>query len=368
MASIVTAEAKATRRILSIDGGGLRGVAAIAFLERLERRLHGEYGRAVALHEHFDLIGGSSTGAIIATSLALGHPLEQVKDHYFRLAPNVFRRVWNRIPFIHAIFSAEALQREFLNIVGERTLDTPDLKTGLAIIAKRVDTGSVWFLTNSPNAPYWGDPADGSYIGNRHYSLANIVRASTAAPHFFDPHLLEIVKGQPPGLFVDGGVSPYADPSLALLMIATIPAYGFGWPTGADRLEITSIGTGSYRYRIQRKAVSPRFAALFAVDALRSMIADNSMQTLTLMQALGRCVTPWTINSEIGNLRDVCIAPEPLFTFRRYDLMLERDWMKAELGEDIDAARLDRLRDISNLKAMERIYGYAERAAARQIV
>jgi hypothetical protein len=355
------------KRILALDGGGLRGVASIAFLERLEERLRLDHGRPIALHEHFDLIGGTSTGSIIATGLALGQPLSEIKDHYFRLAPNVFRRAWNRIPLVHAIFSAEALQREFLGIVGDRTLAAPDLKTGLAIITKRVDTGAVWFLTNNSAAPYWNDPEDGSYIGNRHYSLANIIRASTAAPHFFDPHLIEIVKGKTAGLFVDGGVSPHNNPALALLHIATVPAYGYGWETGQDQLEITSIGTGSFRYRVERKSFSSRFAAPFAIDALRSMMSDNDTLVLMMMQTLGRCQTPWSINSEIGNLCGVCIAPEPLFTFRRYDLLLEHQWLKDELGIDMTARQLARIRDITSLSTMESIYSMASAVAEKQI-
>ncbi len=355
------------KRILSLDGGGLRGVASIAFLERLEAKLQADYGRPIALHEHFDLIGGTSTGSIIATGLALGQPLSEIKDHYFRLAPNVFRRAWNRIPLVHAIFSAEALQREFLGIVGDRTLATPDLKTGLAIITKRVDTGAVWFLTNNAGAPYWDDPEDGSFIGNRHYSLANVIRASTAAPHFFDPHLIEIVKGKTTGLFVDGGVSPHNNPALALLQIATVPAYGYNWPAGGNRLEITSVGTGSFRYLVDRKTFASRFAASRAIDALRSMMADNDAMVLTVMQTLGRCQTPWSINTEIGNLCGVCIAPEPLFTFRRYDLVLEQPWLKDMLGVDISARDLARLRDITSLSTMETIYSMAAAAADKQM-
>ena len=189
------------KRILAIDGGGLRGVAAIAFLERLEQRLRSEHGVDYKLHEHFDLIGGTSTGSIIATSLALGHSLKEIKQHYFHLAPNVFRRSWSRIPFVQSTFKAEALRREFRNIVGDRTLETPDLKTYLAIVTKRLDTGSVWFLSNNPNSTFWDSPENGAYLGNRYYPLANIIRASTAAPLFFDPQLMEIVRGRAPRTF-----------------------------------------------------------------------------------------------------------------------------------------------------------------------
>lgn len=355
------------KRILSLDGGGLRGVAAIAFLERLEKSLEAQYGRPVAFHEHFHLIGGTSTGSIIASALALGQPLKEIKRHYFKLAPNVFTRAWSRIPYVHAIFSAEALQREFLNIVEDRTLSTPDLKTGLAIITKRVDTGTVWFLTNNEHAPYWGDPEDGSYIGNRNYSLASVIRASTAAPHFFDPQRIEIIKHKHTGVFVDGGMSPHNNPALALLQIATIPSYGFGWDVGEDKLEIVSIGTGSFRYRIDYKKRLFRFAAPFAIKAMRSMMADNDVLILTTMQILGRCQTPWSINSEIGDLCGVCITPTPLYKFYRYDLVLERGWLKDQLNCDVDEKQLERLQDITNLETMHTVYEMAVTAAAKQI-
>lgn len=355
----------APKRILSLDGGGLRGVATLAFLEALEARLSAEAGRPVAMHEHFDLIGGTSTGAIIAAALALGHPLEKIKQYYFRLGPNVFRGAWNRIPLLHARFPAAALKREVLDIAGERTFDSPDLLTGLAIVTKRMDTGSVWVLTNNDAAQYWDDPPDGSYVGNRHYRIADVLRASTAAPHYFDPEVIRIGDSQT-GLFVDGGVSPHNNPSLLLFQLATIPSYGYGWATGADRLDITSIGTGSHRHRFAHKSFSARISVWQAVSALRSIMADCDANALTMMQALGKCETPAWINSEIGDLCGVTIPPEPLFTFRRYNLHLERDAL-AELGETAVTDRdLADLRDIANIKAMRRVYALAKKAAARQ--
>ena len=59
------------KRILALDGGGVRGVVALAFLKEIERALAAQAGRPVRLCDHFDLIGGTSTGAIIAAGLAL---------------------------------------------------------------------------------------------------------------------------------------------------------------------------------------------------------------------------------------------------------------------------------------------------------
>ena len=70
------------KRILALDGGGVRGVVALAFLKEIERTLAAQAGRPVRLCDHFDLIGGTSTGAIIAAGLALGHSVDELIDFY----------------------------------------------------------------------------------------------------------------------------------------------------------------------------------------------------------------------------------------------------------------------------------------------
>jgi hypothetical protein len=179
--------------------------------------------------------------------------------------------------------------------------------------------------------------------------------------------MIQIARGAEPGLFVDGGVSPYNNPALALLQIATIPAFGYGWKSGIGKLDITSIGTGTFRHRTGNLSFLARLAAPFAVQALRSMMADNDTLVLTMMQSLGRSETPWVTNSEIGDLNNVCIASEPLFSFRRYDLLLENGWLEQHLGRTVPETQLPKLRDMSNLDTMELLYSLAKDAAERQI-
>jgi hypothetical protein len=179
----------APKRILSLDGGGTKGIIEIAFLERIESLLAsrttnpGEF----RLCHYFDLIGGTSTGAIIATALALGMTATEVKALYFRLAQKIFRKPWFGIPGFAPRFHARGLGKVLLEVLGERPLESEDLKTGLAIIAKRLDTGSPWVLTNNPRSKFWNDPdrdaATGKvlHIGNRHYRVREVLRASTAA-------------------------------------------------------------------------------------------------------------------------------------------------------------------------------------------
>src|ERR1019366_1442907 len=71
--------------------------------------------------------------------------------------------------------------QELTKVIGARTLDSPDLRTGLCIVLKRMDTGSAWIVANNPRSTFWKTPADGLFTGNRHLPLAHIVRASTAA-------------------------------------------------------------------------------------------------------------------------------------------------------------------------------------------
>lgn len=339
-------ESGSGKAILALDGGGVRGVISIAILERIERLLRERAGPDARLCDHFDLIGGTSTGAIIATALALGFSTSDIKDIYFELAPRVFRRRFSRIAFLRTRFDAAALRREILAVVGDRRLDTPDLRTGLAIVAKRMDTGGAWLVSNNPRSKFWDDPEDRSYIGNHHFLLADLVRASTAAPYYFEPEQIQIAEGAPPGLFIDGGITPHFNPALALMLMATVPAYGFGWPVGADRLRVVSVGTGARRERMSASSTRMMPAAGLAVQALASMVTDSSDQVLTMMQVLGRSDAPWVINSEIGDLGGVLLPREPLFAFQRYDARLDRAWLQEELGvalSDKDVVALARL-------------------------
>ena len=107
------------KRLLSLDGGGVRGVISVAFLERIEAILSAQAGGDIRLGDWFDLIGGTSTGAIIAAGLALGHSAEEIRRFYEELAPKVFQTSRFRIFGIQAKFNATNLQCELDKIMGE---------------------------------------------------------------------------------------------------------------------------------------------------------------------------------------------------------------------------------------------------------
>jgi uncharacterized protein len=352
------------KRILALDGGGVRGAITVAFLERIEDILSKRLGIEVRLGDWFDLVGGTSTGALIAGALALGFRTEQIKDFYLRLAPRAFQPTRWGIPLFQAKFNADGLRAEILKIVQDRKLSSTDLVTGLCVITKRMDTCSPWIVANNPRAPYWLDGK--THDGNDKYSLATLVRASTAAPHFFDPEVFAISKSED-GLFIDGGVTPFNNPSLALFQMATFKPFGICWPTGPDQLTVTSIGTGTYRphFSYEDEGVS-RFAKL-AYYALMSLMTDAETMTLAQMQWMGECLTPWRINSEVGTLAEEVPQGGKMFRFMRYDVKLESAWLREELDVKVSDSDAERYRGMDNPAIVNEIYEIAKLAAAKQV-
>lgn len=355
----------AEKRLLALDGGGVRGIISIAFLERIEEYLKAKSGRGddFRLADHFHLVGGTSTGAIIAAALATGRTVAEVKELYFHLAPRVFRRTWARIPFIQARFVSQPLAEILASELGDMTMEDERIRTRLAIVMKRIDTGSPWVVSNLREQPYWDDSPDRIRPGNRHYKLANLVRASTAAPFFFGPEFIPVAVDTT-GNFIDGAVTPYGSPVIPLLMLATMRRYGLSWPLGPENLSLVSIGTGRFRYQTTT-AWTP--AMKFAIDTLRGLMMDSQETSLLLMQWLGESEAPWFLNRDIEDLGDDYLCGRPLFAFQRYDLMLEHEWLNDYLGTNLKEKEVRHLRRLDRPSAMSDLYEIASQAAAKQV-
>ena len=106
---------------------------------------------------------------------------------------------------------------------------------------------------------------------------------------------------------------------------------------------------------------------MLAVKALSGLIQDTENNTLTMMQLLGKAIDPISINSEIEDLRDVRII-EPLFTFQRYDMKLDAQWLRDELGMNVSSPELSRLQQMELPEMMPRLWELAEAAAEKLIV
>jgi hypothetical protein len=132
--------------------------------------------------------------------------------------------------------------------------------------------------------------------------------------------------------------------------------------------KIVSVGTGTYRYTLQRSEM-PRLRTLgIAAHALSSQISDAQQLVLMLMSWLGYSPTEWIINSEIGGLGSMdSPGGKPLFKFLRYDVILENEWLSRTLGVNLDNRLLQRYRLLDAPENIPAIYDLGARAAELQI-
>jgi len=291
------------RRILALDGGGIRGVITLGVLSRVEEILRERRGDPeLVLADEYDLIAGTSTGAIIAACLSWGMDVASVLAMYRAHGPMMFRpsRPWQRF---RARYRAHEIAEMFRSVFVEDdgslpTLGTSKLRTTLLVVMRNATTGSAWPLTNNPDAAFNAEGTDGR---NLDIPLWKLLRASTAAPTFFPPE--RITLGSKTFTFIDGGVTPYNNPALVALLTATLPEYRLGWETGEDRISLLSVGTGASRVQFSTKPIE----RLNLVDHLRylppALIGSIGEEQDKLCRFLGRCVFGDDLDLEVGALK-----------------------------------------------------------------
>jgi uncharacterized protein len=337
------------KRILTLDGGGLRGILTLGILKQIETELKQRHGNddTFRLCHYFDLIAGTSTGAIIAATLASGWSIDEITRKYFELGSSVFRRSLLRQGLFRAKYDETRLIEELKSVFGKDTrLNSSEVETGLLIVIKRLDSGSPWPVSNNPNGKYFSSRPGGA-IGNGDYQLWQAVRASTAAPDFFDPErmiIAQMVDHAPVyGDFVDGGVSPFNNPALQAFMYATLSGYGIKWPAGRDRILLVSVGTGAADPAVRRSEI----AAAHALRSLLSLMEDCATLQETILQWISNSMTARPIDSELNSLEGDLLGNEPLLSYLRFNVDLKPDAIRELIGSRADAMAIE------NLSAMD---------------
>ncbi len=226
------------RKMLALDGGGIRGVLTLAILKNIEQQLQ------QPLWKYFDYIAGTSTGAIIAAGLARGMSVDALITFYKNTGTAMFQRT-RFLERFNSLYRDGPLQQQLKQVFGEATdLKPGALKTLLLVVTRNVTTDSPWPISSNPEARY-------NQLSRTDCNLCiplwKLVRASTAAPIYFPPEVIEVDPGDPTKtfVFVDGGVTPYNNPAFLLYRFATDPAYRLQWPKGEKNLLLVSVGTGA---------------------------------------------------------------------------------------------------------------------------
>jgi hypothetical protein len=360
------------RRLLALDGGGVRGMFTIGVLQELEAQLRVRYrDRDYRLCQYFDLIAGTSTGSIIATGLALGMTTAEIAAYYKQLCPKIFKSPANAAwaALVSSKHASGPLTKALGAAFGANTLASPKLETGLAINCMRLDRGSAWILCNNPKWKYYGDATDADEgseaAANKRYRLRDLVQASAAAPFYFRGLPLTVAtdasgkKSMEDGYFVDGGVSGNNNPALEMLMAVRDPAYGFNWQLGADQLYLLNVGTGHIRGALTAAAMKGKPSWEHAKEALSSMIGAVSQEHVAVLQAMSHSARRWTINAEKGAQASApyLTLGGPSFEYQRIDVRLDLNAPADErmqehavslLGRELSAAEAKGLSEIDN--------------------
>lgn len=340
------------KRILALDGGGIRGALTLGYLEEIEAVLKKQNGNkeSFRLSDYFDLIGGTSTGSIIAGCLAMGWKVADIRDKYFELGGKIFgqKNKWYNIfkpgAFAKASYDSGPLEENLELVFGDIRLDNVDtIKTGLCIVAKRADTNSVWPLINHPGGKYFNSK-EGT---NGKILLRDAIRASAAAPSYFLPQMIDVGGGMRTAAFVDGGVSMANNPALQLLMVATLKGFPFHWPMGENNILLVSVGTGMSKWNKIPADVKKNHLLNWASELPDMFMQDGSWHNQLMLQWMSNCLTPWEIDGETGDLStDFMSTPESpkhLLTYTRYNTWLEKATLDALTGKSFSETEVKEL-------------------------
>jgi uncharacterized protein len=349
------------KQVLALDGGGIRGVFSLGVLRRMQELLREHYDRPdLVLADHYDFFAGTSTGAIIATCLCWGMTVEAILDLYVKFGGTMFTPVpWYR-PFRKFLVSryetkplAVFLQRLFSEDqegVIPALLDSARLKKNLLVVVRNHSTGSAWPLTNNPAALYNNLSRPDC---NMKIPLWKIVRASTAAPVYFDPE--EIVLGNNPHVFVDGAITPYNNPALIAALTALVPSYKMSWESGPDKLRIISVGTMQFSSALPEN-VHKLWVGYNAARIPAALIQGVAWQQDCLCRCLGKCIFGEELDSEIGDLVNAELPGTRLFSYVRYNKTYRAEELHEILHFNPSLDQVDAIQAIPVLEKLGREY------------
>jgi hypothetical protein len=339
------------RKLLACDGGGIRGIISIEVLAQIESELRKSSGNPkLVLADYFDYVAGTSTGAIIATLIALGYSADETRDFYLRSGADMFHkaRLWERF---RTKFEDDKLSEMLRDVIGEdTTLGSEKLRTLLMMVLRNATTDSPWPLSNNPAARY-NDAARADC--NLKLPLWQLVRASTAAPTYFPPEVIHIGRDF---IFVDGGVTVYNNPAFQLFLMATSEPYHLLWPTGEEKMLLISVGTGASANA--NKNLSPEEMNLLynAGTIPCALMAAALHQQDFLCRIFGKCVAGDLLDREIGSVIGQGIPNvRTLFTYVRYNAELSRDGLDALGLEHINSVHVQQMDSVDHIGEMQEV-------------
>ena len=357
-------EREGPKKLLAVDGGGIRGVLALEVLQGIEDLLKAKSGRAdFRLAKYFDYIAGTSTGGIIAAGLSIGMSVGEILKFYQEAGAQMFVKA-NLLRRLRYKFEDEPLAEKLREVfASDTTLGSEKLQTLLLLVMRNATTDSPWPISNNPYARYNGRTRDDC---NLDLPLWQLVRASTAAPTFFPPEVIVLSPGTATArefVFVDGGVTMYNNPAFQMFLMATLDRYWSAkpearWRTGAEHMLVVSVGTGTSpaaRLSLEPDEMNLLFNATTIPSAL--MFAALNEQDL-LCRVFGDCRAGEALDREVGDLvgSDGPLQHgQKLFTYLRYNAELTREGLDALGCRDIEPKTVQQMDSIQGIPELRRV-------------
>lgn len=223
-----------TRRLLTIDGGGILGLIPALILAEIEARAGQLAGQI------FDLVAGTSTGGIIACAVAAGIPAKAIADLYRQRGQEIFshslgHRLATGFGLWGPQYGAAGIETALADVFGDRRLS--DCAVELLVPAYDIEARtSTLFKSAKAND------------ARRNFYLRDVCRATSAAPTFFPPARIASLSGET-AVCVDGGLYANNPASCALAQVAKAGSL--------DNVIMVSLGTGGmtrpYLYKEARR-------------------------------------------------------------------------------------------------------------------
>lgn len=281
-----------TKIIISIDGGGVRGIVPLTFLITLQNAIWKEF--CMTLPDFVDAFIGVSVGALIATTAVIGK-MKYVNDNFYKIDKEIFtRNKWSKYTFglVGAWYSSKGKEKVIKEILEGTNIS--EFQTRLLIP----------FYSNNTNEPVMFDSQ------NPIVQLFDSLMATSAASTYFEPHKCETINGKTlQG--IDPGVNKNSPALLAYEMMRE------QYPD--DYLILASIGTGT-NSKVKSFSEYPVFLPAFAWK-LPNIVMDSAVHW-----------DEWTIK-HIENI-------DPFLTYKRFQIGLDEC-----ITDSVDKEYIDTLRN-----------------------
>lgn len=350
------------KKILTLDGGGIRGLITVEVLVRMEEMLRERHqaGPNFVLSDYFDFVAGTSTGAIIAACVALGMPATRIRDFYLESGREMFDRA-SILKRLRYKFEDEKLTRKLKDVFGADTsLGSDKLRSVLMVVTRNVTTDSPWPISNNPLAKYNAAHRDDC---NLQLPLWQLVRASTAAPTYFPPE--EVKVGSHEFVFVDGGVTPYNNPAFLAFLMATSRPYRMGWKTGESEMLLISVGTGSAA-KANEELDADRMNLIYNATTIPGALMYGALnQQDMLCRIFGKYLAGDPIDRELGDMIGTDTTSEligtlgpvdpKLFTYARYNVDLTHTGLEALGVKNVDPEHIQLLDSVQYMDELQTV-------------